>query len=114
MTIQVDVELARCTGCSHCKDVCPVAVFDLKPREIFTDLVDDALQNFVAHLASQGAVPYCRDEPGRDCCGIEPDRRLLWMATTQQSVGAGWCRVCDSRASSLDCRGVLGALIRVE
>ncbi len=41
MTIQVDVELARCTGCSHCKDVCPVNVFDLKPREIFSDLVDD-------------------------------------------------------------------------
>jgi hypothetical protein len=36
------------------------------------------------------------------------------MATTQQSVGAGWRRLCDSRASSLDCRGVLAALIRVD
>jgi NAD-dependent dihydropyrimidine dehydrogenase PreA subunit len=41
MPIVVDVELARCTGCSHCKDVCPTNVFDLQPRDVFTDLVDD-------------------------------------------------------------------------
>lgn len=40
MTILVDVELTRCTGCAHCKDVCPVNVFDLRPRAQFPDLVD--------------------------------------------------------------------------
>ncbi|MFZ0890911.1 MAG: 4Fe-4S dicluster domain-containing protein [Thermoplasmata archaeon] len=40
--VLVDVELERCTGCSHCKDVCPVAVFDLQPRDRFPDLIDDA------------------------------------------------------------------------
>ncbi|MGC8547491.1 MAG: 4Fe-4S dicluster domain-containing protein [Candidatus Micrarchaeia archaeon] len=30
--MQVYVEKERCTGCQHCKDVCPVAVFEMKPR----------------------------------------------------------------------------------
>ena len=37
--VLVDVELARCTGCAHCRDVCPVAVFDLQPRDRFPDLI---------------------------------------------------------------------------
>ncbi|MCI4372307.1 MAG: 4Fe-4S dicluster domain-containing protein [Thermoplasmata archaeon] len=39
--VQVDIDLAKCTGCSHCKDVCPVNVFDLKPRDQVPDVVDD-------------------------------------------------------------------------
>jgi NAD-dependent dihydropyrimidine dehydrogenase PreA subunit len=39
--VLVDIELAKCTGCSHCRDVCPVNVFELKPRDQFPDLVDD-------------------------------------------------------------------------
>ncbi|MEM0074327.1 MAG: 4Fe-4S dicluster domain-containing protein [Candidatus Micrarchaeaceae archaeon] len=32
--MQVYVEKEHCTGCQHCKDVCPVAVFEMKPRKI--------------------------------------------------------------------------------
>jgi NAD-dependent dihydropyrimidine dehydrogenase PreA subunit len=40
--VQVDIDIAKCTGCSHCKDVCPVNVFDLRPRDQVPDVVDDA------------------------------------------------------------------------
>ncbi|MCL5675484.1 MAG: 4Fe-4S dicluster domain-containing protein [Candidatus Marsarchaeota archaeon] len=30
--MQVYVEKQKCTGCSHCHDVCPVAVFAMKDR----------------------------------------------------------------------------------
>jgi NAD-dependent dihydropyrimidine dehydrogenase PreA subunit len=40
--VQVDIELGKCTGCAHCRDVCPVNVFELKPRDQFPDVVDDA------------------------------------------------------------------------
>lgn len=39
--VQVDIDEAKCTGCSHCKDVCPVNVFDLVPRDQMPDVVDD-------------------------------------------------------------------------
>ena len=31
--MQVYVEKTKCTGCSHCHDVCPVAVFEMKNRK---------------------------------------------------------------------------------
>jgi NAD-dependent dihydropyrimidine dehydrogenase PreA subunit len=40
--VQVDIVLEKCTGCAHCRDVCPVNVFELKPRDQFPELVDDA------------------------------------------------------------------------
>jgi NAD-dependent dihydropyrimidine dehydrogenase PreA subunit len=39
--VQVDIDIAKCTGCSHFKDVCPVAVFELRPRGEVPDVVDD-------------------------------------------------------------------------
>lgn len=30
--MQVFVEKPKCTGCAHCFDVCPVAVFEMKQR----------------------------------------------------------------------------------
>ncbi|MGA3020393.1 MAG: 4Fe-4S dicluster domain-containing protein [Candidatus Micrarchaeales archaeon] len=30
--MDVYVEKEKCTGCQHCKDVCPVAVFEMKGR----------------------------------------------------------------------------------
>ena len=30
--MQVYVEKPKCTGCAHCFDVCPVAVFEMKDR----------------------------------------------------------------------------------
>ncbi len=30
--MDVFVEKEKCTGCQHCKDVCPVAVFEMKGR----------------------------------------------------------------------------------
>jgi ferredoxin len=40
--VQVDIALEKCTGCAHCRDVCPVNVFELKPRDQFPNVVDDA------------------------------------------------------------------------
>lgn len=31
--MDVYVNKAKCTGCQHCKDVCPVAVFEMKGRK---------------------------------------------------------------------------------
>lgn len=31
--MQVYVEKPKCTGCSHCHDVCPVSVFEMKNRK---------------------------------------------------------------------------------
>ncbi|MCI4336439.1 MAG: 4Fe-4S dicluster domain-containing protein [Thermoplasmata archaeon] len=39
--VTVDVQHAKCTGCTHCRDVCPVTVFEMNPRETFGDIVDD-------------------------------------------------------------------------
>jgi NAD-dependent dihydropyrimidine dehydrogenase PreA subunit len=39
--VTVDVELSKCTGCAHCRDVCPVNVFEMQPRERFPGVVDD-------------------------------------------------------------------------
>jgi len=30
--MEVYVEKEKCTGCQHCKDVCPVAVFEMRSR----------------------------------------------------------------------------------
>jgi len=38
--VQVVVDLPKCTGCSHCRDVCPVNVFEMKPRDQFPGVVD--------------------------------------------------------------------------
>ena len=39
--VSVDVQHTKCTGCSHCRDVCPVTVFEMQPRAGFGDIVDD-------------------------------------------------------------------------
>ncbi|MGC8538578.1 MAG: 4Fe-4S dicluster domain-containing protein [Candidatus Micrarchaeia archaeon] len=31
--MDVYVDKPKCTGCQHCKDVCPVAVFEMKNRD---------------------------------------------------------------------------------
>jgi formate hydrogenlyase subunit 6/NADH:ubiquinone oxidoreductase subunit I len=41
--VQVDIDIAKCTGCSHCRDVCPTNVFELRPREEVPDVVDDTV-----------------------------------------------------------------------
>ena len=40
--VSVDVAHAKCTGCTHCRDVCPVMVFEMQPRDAFGEIVDDA------------------------------------------------------------------------
>jgi NAD-dependent dihydropyrimidine dehydrogenase PreA subunit len=39
----VEIDLAKCTGDAHCRDVCPVNVFELRPRSNpeFASVVDD-------------------------------------------------------------------------
>ncbi|MCI4348182.1 MAG: ferredoxin family protein, partial [Thermoplasmata archaeon] len=37
----VDVQHAKCTGCTHCRDVCPVNVFEMQARDRFEGVVDD-------------------------------------------------------------------------
>ena len=39
--VTVDVVLSKCTGCAHCRDVCPVNVFEMRPKETFADVTDD-------------------------------------------------------------------------
>jgi NAD-dependent dihydropyrimidine dehydrogenase PreA subunit len=41
--VSVDIAIAKCTGCAHCRDVCPVNVFELRPRgnPEFAHVVDD-------------------------------------------------------------------------
>jgi NAD-dependent dihydropyrimidine dehydrogenase PreA subunit len=39
--MDVKVQLEKCTGCHHCFDVCPVAVFVMHPRADVANIVDD-------------------------------------------------------------------------
>jgi len=39
--VSVEVALEKCTGCAHCRDVCPVTVFEMKPRDHWPNVVDD-------------------------------------------------------------------------
>jgi NAD-dependent dihydropyrimidine dehydrogenase PreA subunit len=41
--VAVDIAVAKCTGCAHCRDVCPVNVFELRPsaNPEFARVVDD-------------------------------------------------------------------------
>ena len=40
--VSVEVAHAKCTGCTHCRDVCPVTVFEMQPRANFGEIIDDA------------------------------------------------------------------------
>ena len=46
--MKVYVEKPKCTGCQHCKDVCPVSVFELrdrtKPDEVNADVAPPEMQ----------------------------------------------------------------------
>jgi NAD-dependent dihydropyrimidine dehydrogenase PreA subunit len=46
--MKVYVDKPLCTGCQHCKDVCPVAVFEMKkrsaPEEVNTDTAPESAQ----------------------------------------------------------------------
>ncbi len=46
--MKVYVDKPLCTGCQHCKDVCPVAVFEMKdrskPDEVNTDTAPDNMK----------------------------------------------------------------------
>jgi NAD-dependent dihydropyrimidine dehydrogenase PreA subunit len=45
--MQVYVEKHKCTGCAHCHDVCPVAVFEMKDRlasDVNSDVAPEADQ----------------------------------------------------------------------
>ena len=39
--VTVDIVTEKCTGCAHCRDVCPVNVFELRPSSEFPGMVDD-------------------------------------------------------------------------
>jgi NAD-dependent dihydropyrimidine dehydrogenase PreA subunit len=41
--VAVDIVTSKCTGCAHCRDVCPVNVFELRPRTNpeFAGVMDD-------------------------------------------------------------------------
>ncbi|MFZ0892635.1 MAG: 4Fe-4S dicluster domain-containing protein [Thermoplasmata archaeon] len=39
--VSVEVALEKCTGCAHCRDVCPVTVFEMRPSDTFPGVVDD-------------------------------------------------------------------------
>ncbi|MGC2288256.1 MAG: 4Fe-4S dicluster domain-containing protein [Thermoplasmata archaeon] len=39
--VAVDVQHAKCTGCTHCRDVCPVNVFEMQARDRFEGVIDD-------------------------------------------------------------------------
>lgn len=52
--MQVYVEKPKCTGCAHCHDVCPVAVFEMKNRagnDVNTDVAPEQDQWKGATLA---------------------------------------------------------------
>ena len=39
--VSVEVAHTKCTGCTHCRDVCPVTVFEMVPRDQFPGIEDD-------------------------------------------------------------------------
>ncbi len=89
--VQVDIDEAKCTGCSHCRDVCPVNVFELRPRDQLPDVVDDP--NVTAKfqmrgeksLAIQGPVCFvceaCLFECEGECIIITDDENHVHKST---------------------------------
>ena len=54
--VSVDVQHAKCTGCTHCRDVCPVTVFEMQPRENFHVVDDTAVAAKFQFRAEKSAV----------------------------------------------------------
>jgi len=63
--VQVDIDVAKCTGCAHCRDVCPVNVFELRPRDQFPDVTDDAA--VAAKFQFRGEKSIAVTDPSASC-----------------------------------------------
>ncbi len=89
--VTVDIDEAKCTGCSHCRDVCPVNVFELRPRDQLPDVVDDprVTAKFQMRgeksLAIQGPVCFvceaCLFECEGECIIITDDENHVHKST---------------------------------
>ena len=54
--VSVDVQHTKCTGCTHCRDVCPVTVFEMQPRDKFQVVDDPAVAAKFQFRAEKSAV----------------------------------------------------------
>jgi NAD-dependent dihydropyrimidine dehydrogenase PreA subunit len=94
--VQVDIDIARCTGCSHCKDVCPVNVFELRPRTEVPDVVDDpevaakfqfrAEKSLAIHGPECIVCEACLFECEGECILITDGENHVHRSTSKQSV----------------------------
>ncbi|HLM91974.1 MAG: ferredoxin family protein [Thermoplasmata archaeon] len=94
--VQVDIDIARCTGCSHCKDVCPVNVFDLRPRAEVPDVVDNpevaakfqfrGEKSLAIHGPECIVCEACLFECEGECILITDDENHVHRSTSKQSV----------------------------
>jgi len=94
--VQVDIDIARCTGCSHCKDVCPVNVFDLRPRAEVPDVIDNpevaakfqfrGEKSLAIHGPECIVCEACLFECEGECILITDDENHVHRSTSKQSV----------------------------
>jgi NAD-dependent dihydropyrimidine dehydrogenase PreA subunit len=94
--VQVDIDIARCTGCSHCKDVCPVNVFDLRPRAEVPDVIDNpevaakfqfrGEKSLAIHGPECIVCEACLFECEGECILITDDEQHVHRSTSKQSV----------------------------
>jgi NAD-dependent dihydropyrimidine dehydrogenase PreA subunit len=94
--VQVDIDISRCTGCSHCKDVCPVNVFELRPRAEVPDVVDSAEvaakfqfrgeKSLAIHGPECIVCEACLFECEGECILITDEEQHVHRSTSKQSV----------------------------
>jgi len=89
--VEVVVEMEKCTGCAHCRDVCPVNVFELRPRDEFPNVVDDPAvgakfqfrgeKSLVVHGPDCIVCEACLFECEGECITIKDDEGKTHLST---------------------------------
>jgi len=85
--VTVEVAHAKCTGCTHCRDVCPVNVFEMQGREKFPDVVDDAaVAAKFQFRAEKSAVINGADCIMCEACLFECEGECITIVDDEQAV----------------------------
>ena len=94
--VQVDIDIAKCTGCSHCRDVCPTNVFELRPRAEVPDVVDDPAvaakfqfrgeKSLAIHGPECIVCEACLFECEGECILITDEEHHVHRSTSKQAV----------------------------
>jgi len=85
--VTVEVAHEKCTGCTHCRDVCPVTVFEMQPRENWPNVVDDpAVAAKFQFRAERSAVIHGPDCIMCEACLFECEGECITIVDDEGTV----------------------------